>query len=105
MTLRNKDDAAAFREAARTLFFSNETVEAFLERSSAAQVRCAFELIGAEIAVRERNRRARLLRRARFPFAKSVEGYDFSVYRNLEFAVFVMKALRLSSGKFFVFHQ
>ena len=35
-------------------------------------------LITAELETRERNKRARLFRRARFPQVKSFEGYDFS---------------------------
>lgn len=63
---------------AKAMFFSNETVEAFLAGASAAQVRCVCDLISAEQGVRERNKRARLYRKAAFPQAKSFEGYDFS---------------------------
>ena len=78
MGIRSRDDAERFRALAKKMLFSNETVEQFLASSSAAQVRCAAELISREQAVRERNKRARLYRKAAFPQVKSFEGYDFS---------------------------
>lgn len=78
MAVRNKDDAAELRRLARSMYFSNEAVDAFLESATAAEARCVSDLIASELAVRERNKRARLYRRARFPQVKSFEGYDFS---------------------------
>lgn len=78
MAIRDKDAAADFRGLARSMFFSNEVVDAFLDMASAAQVRCVADFIGHEMEVRERNKRARLYRRARFPQPKSFDGYDFS---------------------------
>ena len=78
MGARSKGDAERFRSLAKRMFFSNETVEAFLSGSSAAQVRSAADLIGREMEVRERNKRERLYRKAAFPQVKSFEGYDFS---------------------------
>lgn len=78
MGIRSKDDAERFRALAKKMFFSNETVERFLAGSSAAQVRGAADLIACEQEVRERNRRARLYRKAAFPQVKSFDGYDFS---------------------------
>lgn len=78
MGIRSKDDAEQFRALAKKMFFSNETVEHFLAVSSAAQVRSAAELISHEQAVRERNKRARLYRKAAFPQFKSFDDYDFS---------------------------
>lgn len=78
MGARSKGDAERFRSLAKRMFFSNETVEAFLAGSSAAQARSAADLIGREMAVRERNKRERLYRKAAFPQVKSFEGYDFS---------------------------
>lgn len=60
------------------MLFSNEAIEAFLARSSAAQVRSAAELIEHEQEVRGRNKRAKLYRKAAFPQAESFEGYGFS---------------------------
>lgn len=78
MAIRSKGDAAELRRLARAMYFSNETVEAFLESATASEARCVSGLISSELAVRERNKRARLYRRARFPQVKSFEGYDFS---------------------------
>lgn len=78
MGIRSRDDAERFRALAKKTLFSNETIEQFLASSSAAQVRCAAELISCEQAVHERNKRARLYRKAAFPQVKSFEGYDFS---------------------------
>lgn len=78
MGIRSKGDAERFRALAKKMFFSNETVEEFLAASSAAQVRGAADLIACEQAVRERNKRARLYRKASFPQVKSFDDYDFS---------------------------
>ena len=78
MGIRSRDDAERFRALAKKMLFSNETIEQFLASSSAAQGRGAAELISREQAVRERNKRARLYRKAAFPQVKSFEGYDFS---------------------------
>lgn len=78
MALRNKDDANELRKLARSLYFSYETIDTFLESSTAAEVRCVSNLIASELVVRERKKRTRLYRRAKFPQIKSFDGYDFS---------------------------
>ena len=78
MAIRSKDDAEQLRERARSMYFSNETVDWFLGSASAAQLRAVMGLLEYELDVRERNKRARLYRRAKFPQVKSFEGYDFS---------------------------
>lgn len=78
MAIRSKDDAEQLRERARSMYFSNETVDWFLGSASAAQLRAVMDLLEYELDVRERNKRARLYRRAKFPQVKSFEGYDFS---------------------------
>lgn len=78
MAIRSKDDAEQLRERARSMYFSNETVDWFLGSASAAQLRAVMDLLEYELDVREHNKRARLYRRARFPQVKSFEGYDFS---------------------------
>ena len=78
MSIRSRDDAEQFRCLAKKMFFSNETIEHFLAASSAAQVRCTADLIAYEQSVRERNKRARLFRKAAFPQIKSFDDYDFS---------------------------
>ena len=78
MAVRSKGDAEQLRRLARALYFSNETIEWFLASSGAAQLRAVGDLIGYEMDVRERNKRSRLYRRAKFPQVKSFDGYDFS---------------------------
>ena len=78
MAVRSKGDAEQLRRLARALYFSNETIEWFLASSGAAQLRAVSDLIGYEMDVRERNKRSRLYRRAKFPQVKSFDGYDFS---------------------------
>lgn len=78
MAIRSKGDAEALRASARSMYFSNETIDWFLSTANAAQLRCVCGLISKEMDVRERNKRARLYRRARFPQVKSFEDYDFS---------------------------
>ena len=66
MAVRSKADAGQFCEKARSMYFSNETVDWFLENSSAAQMRCVANLLDRELSARERNKRERLFRRATF---------------------------------------
>lgn len=78
MAVRNKDDAATLRSLARRPYFSNEAIDGFLSSAGAAEARCVTDLMSSELAVRARNKRERLYRRACFPQPKSFEGYDFS---------------------------
>ena len=78
MAIRNKDDADELRRRSRLMFFSREVIDTFLESSTASEVRCVSDLIASELEVRERNKRTRLYRKAKFPQVKSFEGYDFS---------------------------
>ena len=77
MSIRKKEDIARFSSLAKRMYFSNETIENFLADQSAASAYCVCELIEKELAVRERNKRLRLFRKAAFPQVKSFEGYDF----------------------------
>ncbi len=65
---------AAFRGAARALFISGDTIGAFLASATPGRVAACAAMPGSGTARRDRARRARLLRRARFPVPKSVEG-------------------------------
>lgn len=69
---------AEFAELARTMYFTKSTIASFSEGASRAQLVAVCDLIRAERDVREENRRARLLRQARFPAVKSVDDFDFS---------------------------
>lgn len=68
-------DRSAFRAAARALFISGDTIEA---SATPEQVAACTSMLESELAHRDRARMARLLRQARFPVPKSVEGFDWS---------------------------
>ena len=106
MAVRSRDDADQLRRLARTLYFSNETIEWFLASSNAAQLRAVSDLIGYEMDVRERNKRSRLYRRAKFPQVKSFDGYDFSQVSFPDgYGVDDLKSLRfVDAAQDFVFH-
>ncbi len=106
MAIRSKDDAESLRALARKLYFSNETVDWFLAAANAAQLRIVSELIEHEMEVRERSKRARLYRRAKFPQVKSFDGYDFSqVVFPDGYSVEELKSLSfVDAAQDFVFH-
>ncbi len=80
MSAREEREAAAssFRDAARALFISNDTVDGFLASATPGQVSACGRMLESEVAHRDVARRARLLRQARFPVPKSAEGFDWS---------------------------
>lgn len=67
----------AIRADARKLCISNDTVGWFLESATPRQLDAVAGMLAHEVAVRERNRKARLLRKAAFPAVKSVADFDF----------------------------
>lgn len=67
-----------FRTQARSMYFSGETVEMFLEKAPLAHIRAISDMIAFERDVRERRKKERLFRKARFPVIKSINEYDFS---------------------------
>ena len=69
---------ASFRDAARALFITGDTIAAFLASATPGQVAACTSMPGSEAAHRDGTRRARLLRQARFPVPKPVEGFDWS---------------------------
>lgn len=72
------DEIARLKALARTMYFSNEVVDSFAQEATAGQIRGIMQMIEDEGRVRERRKRERLLRKARFPVIKSFERYDFS---------------------------
>ena len=68
----------AFAERARSLFISRATVEWFLGEATPGQLEACSGMLARELESRERSKRARLLRQARFPVPKSLEGFDWS---------------------------
>jgi DNA replication protein DnaC/transposase len=78
MATKSKEDLAALRARARSMYFSNESVDWFAEHATAGQLRAFCRLVDVEQGVRARRKRERLFRKAAFPKLKSFEGYDFS---------------------------
>ena len=78
MAVRSKDDTQAFKELARTMFFSNATIDEYLACSSAAQARAVCAFIEIEQRNRAINKHSRLIRKAKFPAVMGFDGYDFS---------------------------
>lgn len=78
MAYIKQDDAAAVRALMRSMYFSNGTIDGFLATATAGQVSAVRGLIASELELRDRRKRERLVRKARFPQVKSFGGYDFS---------------------------
>lgn len=68
---------AAFRAAARALLISGDTIDAFLASATPGHMAACTAMLGSEIAHRDRAKRARLLRQARFPVPKALDGFDW----------------------------
>lgn len=69
---------ASFRDAARALFISGETIDGFVASASPGQLSACRSMLEAELVHRDRAKRQRLLRQARLPVPKSMEGFDWS---------------------------
>ena len=67
-----------FTALARSMCFTNSVAADFAKNATRAQLLAVCELIKAENATRAENKKARLLRQARFPVMKSIRDYDFS---------------------------
>lgn len=78
MAYLKQDEIAAVKALMRSMYFSNETTEHFLSSATAGQVQAVSSMISFELEVRDRRKRERLVRKAKFPQIKSFEGYDFS---------------------------
>lgn len=76
-----RPDADMLRSDARRLFISQATMDDFLSWATPRQMDAAGRLFATELANREASKRARLLRRARFPVPKGLDGYDFANVR------------------------
>lgn len=67
-----------FRACARALYISNDSIDAFLGRATPGQLVACTSLLEDELSHRERTKRERLLRQARFPVPKSLDGFDWA---------------------------
>ena len=78
---RGSEAEGLFRACARALFISNDSIDAFLGRATPGQLAACTSLLEDELSRRERSKRERLLRQARFPVPKTLEGFDWSNVR------------------------
>lgn len=101
-----QEDAAEARRLLRAMYFSNDAADAFLAKATAGQVAAVSGLIASELELRDRRKRERLVRKARFPQVKSFEGYDFSQVALPEgYTVEELKSLAfVDAAQDFVFH-
>ena len=70
-----------FSSRARSPLVSKATISWFLETATPGQLAACSGMLARETGSRERSKRARLLRQARFPVPKAVEGFDWSNVR------------------------
>jgi DNA replication protein DnaC len=73
-----KTDLDLLRARARSLFLSRASIDSMLEWATPRQIQAVDRLLATELDNRETAKRGRLMRRARFPVIKSLEGYDFA---------------------------
>lgn len=78
MAYLKNEEIEAFRSLARTMYFSNDTIDHFLKSATAGQIAAMGDMTRHEISVRDAHRIGRLVRKAKFPRMKSFEGYDYS---------------------------
>ena len=70
-----------FRACARALYISSDSIDAFLSSATPGQLAACTGLLEGELAHRERTKRQRLLRQARFPLPKSLDDFDWAHVR------------------------
>jgi DNA replication protein DnaC len=73
-----KTDLDLLRARARGLFLSRSTIDSTLEWATPRQIEAIDRLLATELDNRETAKHGRLMRRARFPVVKSLDGYDFA---------------------------
>jgi len=67
-----------FRISARKMYFSKSSIGYYLNNATIGQITSVVDLLEYEMQTRDKNRKAKLLRQARFPLLKSIEDFDFS---------------------------
>ena len=78
--MNTKTDEGLY-EKARKLFISKASIDELAGWATPRQVDAVHRLLDTELANRERAKHDRLLRRARFPVVKGLDGYDFTNVR------------------------
>ena len=74
----DRTDTDLLRTRARSLFISSATIESTLDWATPRQTEAINRMLETELANRQAAKHERLMRRARFPVVKSIEGYDFT---------------------------
>lgn len=83
MTPKMKETICSqIQKASRQLFLSGHISEVCREKGTQKQLEFLLELLDGELALREENRRKRLIKRAGFPVYKTFDGYS---YQNVKF--------------------
>ena len=106
MGYMSKGETTKLKALMRTMFFSAETIERFMSSATTGQARALVGLIEDEAEVRERHKRERLMRKAKFPQIKSFNDYDFSeVALPGGYTVDALRSLEfMDAAQDFVFH-
>jgi len=78
MAYLKTEEIEAFKLRARKMLFSADTIEQFVSSATAGQITATNKMIECELVARERHKRERLLRKAKFPQAKSFTEFDYS---------------------------
>lgn len=106
MAYLKQDELSAIKARMRSMYFSNETTEYFLSTATTGQIQAVSDMISFELEVRDRRKRERLIRKAKFPQIKSFEGYDFSQVSLPEgYSIEDLKSLAfIDKAQDFVFH-
>lgn len=79
MTPREKEHLYSdIRECCRKLFLSSEIAELCEQQSTPKQAQFMLEALQKEVAIRDENKKQRLIKRAMFPILKTFANYDFS---------------------------
>ena len=102
--MNTKTDEGLY-EKARKLFISKASIDEFAGWATPRQVDAVHRLLDTELANRERAKHDRLLRRARFPVVKGLDGYDFKTGRGKTHLAIGLGMKAIDMGLGVRFHQ
>ncbi len=76
--MKTNETTTRLRTDARALGLSNDTIDDLFEWAMPRHIDAVARMLAREIEHRETGERQRLLRRAKFPVMKSLDGYDYT---------------------------
>ena len=76
--MKTNDGIERLRADARSLFISTATIDDTLSWATPRQIDAIGRMLRCELDNRDTAKRERLLRRARFPVMKTLDGYDYT---------------------------